>query len=355
MLTPSCVVYSHSCVSREHWQTGFILVLCALSYWESIHLKALVGFLSDNNCTFWVTLLQLHVCCLVKKTVFSPKKVLMLNTEGNAAFSLWILSTHPLTYFVCGRHKWLMTSCIEVACQQLWCKSRSAAARNPVASVKRLCTLPEPLCMKHILQRLSIRPNTRHIALENIYKSLPAVTVIAGPNPVHCRCVWCASKTHKPTHIPERVSRPCLHKTIMSEIFLCSLNTWSLQFGEMAAWLSVLEACPDTVLSSRLPTVSAHTLQLCEPTVLQSSLGWDRHINWNPPPSLFSPVLHELSSSCKGSEAEKNCVLSTTGSRQNNGNTSQKRISALKWVTVSLCNFGLAATVDTSGNWNAKM
>lgn len=34
------------------------------------------------------------------------------------------------------------------------------------------------------------------------------------------------------------------------------------------------EACPDTILSSRLPTVSAHTLQLCEPTVPRSIRGW---------------------------------------------------------------------------------
>lgn len=183
-------------------------------------------------------------------------------------------------YFVCGRHKWLMTSCIEVACQQSWFKSRSATARNPVASVKILCTLSELLCMKPILWKLSIRQNILHVILENIYKSLPTVTVIAGPNPVHCRCGWSESKTHKPTHIPERVSLPCLHKTIMSEIFLCSLNTWSLRFGEMAAWLSVLEACLDTVLSSRLPTVSAPTLQLCKPTVLHTQ-AWVS----SPPPS----------------------------------------------------------------------
>lgn len=173
-----------------------------------------------------------------------------------------------------------------------------------MASVKRLCTLSDPLCMKRILSRLSIRPNTRHITLENVYKSLPTVTVIAGPNPVHCRCGWCASKTHKPTHIPERVSLPCLHKTIMSEIFLCSLNTWSLQFGEMAAWLSVLEACPDTVLSSRLPTVSAHTLQLCEPTVLHSQ-AWVGTEVLTGNPSFLCPILHhELSFACKGSEAK---------------------------------------------------
>lgn len=226
-----------------------------------------------------------------------------------------------------------MTSSTELTCQQLWCKSRSATAQNPVASVKRLCTLSEPLCMKHILQRLSIRPSAQHITLENIYKSLPTVTVIAGPNSVHCGCGWCAPKTHKPTHIPEHVSLPCLLKTIMSEIFLCSLNTWSLQFDEMAAWLSVLEACPDTVLSSRLPTVSTHTLQLCEPTVLHSQAWVGTGIlteSLHPPP--FCPILHhivnELSSSREGSEAENNWVLPTTGRRQNNGNTSQRRISA---------------------------
>lgn len=149
----------------------------------------------------------------------------LISTQGNSASCLFVNSVHSLPYFTCGHHKWLMTSCIEVACQQLYWKSRSAAARNPVASVKRLCTLSEPLCMKRTLQRLSIRPNTLRVTLENIYKSLPTVTVIAGPNPVHCRCGWCASKTHKPTHIPERASLPCLHKTIMSEIFLCSLNT----------------------------------------------------------------------------------------------------------------------------------
>lgn len=114
----------------------------------------------------------------------------------------------------------------------------------------------------------NIRPDALHITLETIYKSLPSCYCNCRVQPgLHSRCGWFASKTHKPTHIPERVSLPCLHKTIMSEIFLCSLNTWSLQFGEMAVWLSGLEACPDTVLSSRLPTVSAHTLQLCEPTV----------------------------------------------------------------------------------------
>ena len=150
----------------------------------------------------------------------------------------------------------------------------------------------------------------RHITSENIYKSLPTVTVIAGPNPVRRRSGWCASKTHKPTHIPERVSQPCLHKTIMSEIFLCSLNTWSLQFGEMAAWLSVLEACPDTVLSSRLPTVSAHTLQLWEATVLHSRawvgtgvLTGSSPLPPPPPPLSLCPILHhELSFSCEGSK-----------------------------------------------------
>lgn len=54
---------------------------------------------------------------------------------------------------------------------------------------------------------------------------------------------------------------PLFTETIMSE---------TLQFGEMAAWLSISEACPNAVLSSCLPTVSAHTLQLCEPAVLRS-------------------------------------------------------------------------------------
>ena len=37
--------------------------------------------------------------------------------------------------------------------------------------------------------------------------------------------------------------------------------------------ISILEACPDTVLPSHLPTVSAHTLQLWEPTELCSQVS----------------------------------------------------------------------------------
>ena len=171
------------------------------------------------------------------------------------------------------------------------------------------------------------------VRLENIYKSLPTVTVIAGPNPVHCRCrSWCESKTHKPTHIPECVSLPCLHKTVMSEIFLCSLNTWSLQFGEMAAWISVLEACPDTVLSSRLPTVSAHTLQLCEPTVLLSQAWVGTGVLTLPSPSAQYFIM-SYHSPVKD-QRQDYCVLPTPGSGQNNGNTSQKKISALKNVSL---------------------
>lgn len=287
--------------------------------------------MSDNNSTFWVTL---PACLLLgqENTVFSlcrniscqPKPSIPRKPQPGA-FSC------PLTRWriVCGRHKWLMTSCIEVACQQ----SRRAAARSPVASVEILCTLCEPLCMKHTLWTLSIRPNTFHVRLENIYKSLPTVTVIAGPNPVHCRCrSWCESKTHKPTHIPECVSLPCLHKTVMSEIFLCSLNTWSLQFGEMAAWISILEACPDTVLSSRLPTVSAHTLQLCEPTVLlsQAWVGTGVLTLPSPPAQYFIMSYH----SPVKDQRQDYCVLPTPGSGQNNGNTSQTRISALKNVNL---------------------
>lgn len=167
----------------------------------------------------------------------------------------------------------------------------------------------------------------------NIYKSLPTVTVIAGPNMVLCRCGWCASKTHKPTHIPECVSLPCLHKTIMSEIFLCSLNTWSLQFGEMAAWLSILEACPDTVLSSCLPTVSAHTLQLCVPTALYSQT-WVGTVVITGGPTLPSAQYTVIRSHSPAKDQRHNhYVLPTTESRQNNENTSQKRISALNYVT----------------------
>lgn len=134
-----------------------------------------------------------------KHSIFS-----CFHTQGTSAFCFWTLSTHCLTYFVL-HHKTLMTSVIEVARHHLGFKSRSAAARNPVASVERLCALSELLCMKLILWRLSIRPNN-DIRLDSIYKSLPTVTVIAGPNLVHCICGWCASKTHKPAHIPERVS-----------------------------------------------------------------------------------------------------------------------------------------------------
>lgn len=161
--------------------------------------------------------------------------------------------------------------------------------------------------------RLSIRPNVLQVTSENIYRSRPAVAVIARPEPVCCRCGWCASKTHKLTHMPERASLPCLHKTIMSKMFLCSLNTWSLQFGEMAAWLSVLEASPDTVLSSRLPTVSAHTLQLCEPTVLHSQVwvgAGESHF------SYCSPAKDQR---------QNHCVLQTAGSRQDIGDGSQRK------------------------------
>lgn len=130
--------------NREKKKTtfpGFIFILHTLSYWEGIQTRALVGFVSDNNCTFWITL----AACLLfgqesavferrKKKNFSTKKSYlfpMINTRGNSGFALRILSTHPLTYFVCGRHNWLMTSCIEVACQQSWCKSRNAAAWDP--------------------------------------------------------------------------------------------------------------------------------------------------------------------------------------------------------------------------------
>lgn len=139
-----------------------LFLLCGLLLREHSISDFLVRFLSDNNCTFWVT----PAACLLfgqentlfslsQKDIFHQSHIysqwLTLREALPCAFSLWILSTHPLTYFVCGCHKWLMTSCIEVACQQFWSKSRSAAARTPVASVKRLCTPSEPFCMKHIL------------------------------------------------------------------------------------------------------------------------------------------------------------------------------------------------------------
>lgn len=177
-----------------------------------------------------------------KKKTFPPKK---------AIYSRWSTLGETLASPCgsCPLTRWRILFAVAITgwwqvALRLLVNSRDVSREMPqlgilAASAKRLCTPSEPLSMKHILRRLSIRPNTRHIASENIYKSLPAVTVIAGPNPVHCRCGWCASKTHKPTHIPECVSRPRLLETIMSEIFLCSLSTWSLQFGEMAAWLSV--------------------------------------------------------------------------------------------------------------------
>jgi len=214
-----------------------------------------------------------------------------------------------------------MTSCTAgYSSTFLMQNKKKSAARNLAASDKRSWTRYEPLFFKHTLWKLSTRPDIPHVISENIYKSLPTVTVIAGPNPVHCGCGWYSSKTHKPTHIPEHVSLPCLHKTIMSEIFLCSLNTWSLQFGEMAAWLSVLRHV--LTLSYRL-VCQLSLLTLCNYVNPQCcARSWDGLI------LIIFPF--------EWSEAKSLCSVKDRRGKSNQ-NISQKRISAVQNVLLSVC------------------
>lgn len=168
-----------------------------------------------------VSLFQLHVFCLVQKTqccvfpIFTAALYFWWPTHWQPQpFALW-------TRFVCGQRKRLMTSHSEVSCQQLWYKS-SAPARNPVASVKKITYAAWASQYEaHTVETLH-QTKHWHIRLESIYKSLPTVTVIVGPSAVPCICGWCASKTHKPTHIPKHVSTLSSQNHNVRNIFLLS-------------------------------------------------------------------------------------------------------------------------------------
>lgn len=80
--------------------------------------------------------------------------------------------------------------------------------------------------------------------------------------------MWLVSFQNTQTYANGRPFVSCLYRTIMLEMYLHSFNTWSLQFDDVAVWLSSLKACLNIVLLSSLPTVYA----IIESTVLCSKV-----------------------------------------------------------------------------------
>lgn len=206
-------IHVHNLKKQNKQQQHILMVLFSHSvcYWERIHLRP-VDITSGTSC---VTLLQLHVCCLVKensKNLVPPVQIYCQGSTLREMLSgafVWILSTRSLwriSFAVsingCWQVALLLVNSSEVS------QVSGAAFKIPPASGKWRCTLSEPSLRETytVAGSGNIRPrHPTHLHWRIFTKVCPPVTVIAESNLVRALDVAGLHPKHTNPHTYQSV------------------------------------------------------------------------------------------------------------------------------------------------------